>query len=119
MSSTIQQKLLNPNWLPPALHAARSALFPDNALAPTRIPPTSDEARQMRRECAEAIVDAVPTALRRRFFATEAKALMVDDVESELDLLGDSYVNKHLIMSAVELIAVRLFPELAKNSDGR
>lgn len=118
MSSTIQHKLLNATWIPAVLQAARHALFPDNALAPTRVPPTSEEALQIKRECAETIVDAIPGAIRQRFFATKERALMVKDVESELDLLGDSYINKHLIISAVELIAVRLFPELARHNVG-
>lgn len=45
---------------------------------------------------------------------------MVGDVEESLDLLDDEYVNKHLIVSIVDLIAVRLFPELieAGEEDG-
>ena len=37
---------------------------------------------------------------------------MRQDVERTLDLFDDSYINKHLIISAVELVVVRLFPEL-------
>lgn len=42
---------------------------------------------------------------------------MRSDVESELDLLCHAYLNKHLVVRAVELIVARLFPELASCSD--
>lgn len=102
--------------LPGILQAARSALFPDNALAPARIPPSSDEVHSIRRGCAEAIVSAIPSAARSTFFATDDVEAMIGDVEGELDLLGDQYVNKHLIIEIVELLVVRLFPELADGS---
>lgn len=58
-------------------------------------------------------MDAVPENIRYRFFATKDRDLMREDVEAELDLLSDSYLNKHLIIAIVELVIVRLFPELA------
>lgn len=67
----------------------------------------------IKRECAMAIIDAVPRILRDRFFATNDVDLMIEDVGCELDLLGDSHLNKHLIVRVVELIVARLFPELA------
>ncbi|KAK4507643.1 hypothetical protein PRZ48_001378 [Zasmidium cellare] len=115
MSSNIHQRLLAaPDWLPPILQAARSALFPDNVLAAGRAPPTSDEVVQIKRECAQAVVEAMmPDVVGARFFATKDRDLMRQDVEGELlDLLADAYVNKHLVISVVELLVVRLFPEL-------
>lgn len=39
---------------------------------------------------------------------------MVEDIlETSLELLNDGYINKHLIIGIVDLVAVRLFPELA------
>lgn len=117
MSFNIHKRLLTAHWVPSVLQAARSALFPDNVLAPARIPPTSDQVGQIKRDCASNIVEAIPDALSARFFATKDRDLMRDDVEAELDLLADSYINKHLIISAVELLAVRLFPELTVGED--
>ena len=34
----------------------------------------------------------------------------------ELDVWGDEYMNKHLAYAAVELIVVRVLPELAEKS---
>jgi hypothetical protein len=36
------------------------------------------------------------------------------EVEEVLDTFGDSYCNKHLLYGVVELILVRLMPELAE-----
>ncbi|KAF7197094.1 hypothetical protein HII31_01519 [Pseudocercospora fuligena] len=117
MSLTIQERLLRASWLPSVLRAARVAVFPDNALAPARIPPTSDEAADIRRECAHTIVDTIPALVRASLFATKDRDLMREDVATELDLLADAYINKHLIVSIIELLVVRLFPEL-KPIDG-
>jgi hypothetical protein len=35
-------------------------------------------------------------------------------VEQVLDVFGDSYCNKHLLYGVVELITVRLIPEMAE-----
>ncbi|CAK4032332.1 Hypothetical predicted protein [Lecanosticta acicola] len=113
ISLHLHTSLLNANWLPTVLQAARSAIFPDNALAPARTPPSKDEVVEIKRECANTILDAIPESIRIRFFATKDRDLMREDVEAELDLLGDSYLNKHLIIAIVELVVVRLFPELA------
>src|ERR1700761_3758758 len=116
MASQIHERLSRPGLLPSVLHAIRSAVFPDNALAAAREPPTSAETAELKRKCAQAIVDIVPNVVRTRFFATKDQDLMRQDVEITLDLFEDSYINKHLVVSAAELIVVRLFPELAADS---
>lgn len=118
MSSQIQAKLLRAQFLPPLLHAIRSALFPDNALAQARVPPTADQVDEIKRACAETIVNIIPEPVRSVYFATKDQRLMQRDVESTLDLFADSYINKHLIVSAVDLLIVRLFPELSEEGTG-
>ena len=39
---------------------------------------------------------------------------MVDEVEGLLMVLGDDYCNKHLLYSVLELILLRLMPELSE-----
>lgn len=85
-------------------------------MAPARVPPTSEETLQIQRECARVIVEAVPDAVRTRYFATKDKETMRRDVEDRLKFFADPYVNKHLIVAALDLIVVRLFPELADPS---
>lgn len=60
-------------------------------------------------------MEVLPEVLRSRFFATDDTALMQADVEQTLDLFADSYINKHLIITIVELIVVRLFPEMSQS----
>lgn len=38
----------------------------------------------------------------------------VREVEDVLDVFGDNYCNKHLLYGVVELIIVRLIPEMAE-----
>lgn len=45
--------------------------------------------------------------------ATEPKQRMVDDMEGLLMVLDDEYCNKHLMYSVLELVLVRLLPELS------
>jgi len=105
---------LNPALLPPALQAIRRAIFPDDALGPARVPPSDDEVLAIRRECARVIVEVVPSYVRAKYFATDDVAAMRGDVEMSLDLFADSFINKHLIVDIVELIFLRLFPEIGE-----
>lgn len=115
MASKIDEQLSRPDLLPSVLQAIRSALFPNDALAAARQTPTAAEMVEMKRECANTIVEAIPAVVRTRFFSTEDQDVMRDDIGESLDVFGDAYINKNLIISAVELIVVRLFPELAHN----
>lgn len=112
ISSEIHARFLRADLLPRLLLVTRGALFPNYALAPARQPPTSAEALQLKRECADSIVHAIPPMIRTRYFATKNADLMRQDVERTLDLFSDPYINRHFIVSALELLAVRLFPEL-------
>lgn len=114
LSLQIQTKLLRAEYLPTLLQAIRTALFPENALAEARVPPTADQVDEIKRLCADTIIETVPEPLRIRFFATADTELMRQDVEGTLDLFADSYLNKHLIISIVELLVSRLFPELSE-----
>lgn len=38
----------------------------------------------------------------------------IAEVEQELDIWGDNYLNKHLAYALVELVVVRILPELAE-----
>ncbi|KAG6011733.1 hypothetical protein E4U54_007939 [Claviceps lovelessii] len=42
----------------------------------------------------------------------QEEAAILDELEGLLDVMGDRYCNKHLMYSIVELILVRLIPEL-------
>ena len=87
-------------------------------MGPPAPPPPSDEERvQIRRKAAEDILSFVPEPILRTFFATDSKDEMLEEVEEDiLDVFGNESMNKHLIYSILELIVVRLVPELAEKA---
>lgn len=113
MSAKVHETLLNPALIPPLLQAIRRAVFPDDVLGPARQLPSYEEVVEIKRECGRAIVDMLPGLLRTHYFATKDTALMQAEVEDMLDVFSDDYINKHLVVAALEMIVVRLFPELA------
>ncbi|EMF17038.1 uncharacterized protein SEPMUDRAFT_32155, partial [Sphaerulina musiva SO2202] len=112
LSMQFHERVLTSRWIPTLFEAARRAIFPNNILAPARTTPTEDEIAQIKHECAAALVDSIPDVVRTTFFATRDMDQMRADVESDLDLFGLAYLNKHLVVRVVELLVVRLFPEL-------
>jgi hypothetical protein len=112
---------LPPSVLPPLLLNLRIALFPGNAQGPPALEPPSDEERlQIRRRCAEAILSLVPPLVSRVYFNVDADKKgedeMLGQVEDILDVFGDVYCNKHLVYNILELIIVRLVPELGEST---
>jgi hypothetical protein len=60
-----------------------------------------------------------PKIAARRFFATESEDEMAQAIEDDLlEPFGDPNMNKHLIYGILELLLVRLVPELAENTPG-
>ncbi|OJD36313.1 pxa domain-containing protein [Diplodia corticola] len=132
--------MLNPALLPPILRTLRTSIFPNFAPGPARIPPTPDEALATKRRAARAVLDATPSFVRSRLFGSGSGSRGLggsdggvrgdDDEEGEeeegvdpvqqreverlLDVLGDPYLNKHLIFGIIELIVVRLMPEMGE-----
>ncbi|KAL1632356.1 hypothetical protein SLS56_003771 [Neofusicoccum ribis] len=141
LSHEIRTRLLNPDLLPPLLRTLRTSLFPNNAPAPPRTPPTPEEELAIKRRAARAVLDAVPAFVRSRLFGggsggspgasggsedgdqeeVEADeggggvdAVQQKEVERLLGVLGDPYLNKHLIFGIIELVVVRLLPEMGE-----
>ena len=110
-----------PSVLPPLLLNLRIALFPGNAQGPPALePPSSEERLQIRRRCAEAILSLVPPLVSRVYFNVDAdkegEDEMLRQVEDILDVFGDVYCNKHLVYNILELVIVRLVPELGEST---
>ncbi|KAL2350907.1 PXA domain-containing protein, partial [Cryomyces antarcticus] len=114
LSHYFHNKLLRPSLVTSLLLTMRTSLFPHNSLAPARVPPTPAEALVIKRRCASTIVDAIPAPLASRLFGTGDVEAVRLEVEERLDVLGDSYLNKHLLFALVELLVVRLLPEMGE-----
>jgi hypothetical protein len=90
----------------------RATLFPNNALGPPRQIPTEEEAKEIKRRCAASLVSLLPPKVATTFLATENRVAQHEQVEEILECLEDTYLNKHLIFQILELIILRLAPEL-------
>lgn len=114
LSDVIHKRILNPNFLPAILRTLRATLFPNNALGPARQPPSDDEITEIKHRCAASILNLIPLNLAVLYFATQEHDAQLAYVEEVLSCLDDSYLNKHLIFQIIELIILRLVPELGE-----
>ena len=114
LSHTVQLHVLNPAFLPMFLRTLRATLFPQNGLAPGRQPPSDEEAKVIKQRCAATLLGLLPTTVASTFFASEDPAEHLRQVEELLDCFGDAYLNKHFIFAIVELLIIRLIPELGE-----
>ena len=96
------------------LRTLRATLFPNNALGPPRQIPSDEEAKEIRRRCAASLLNLLPPTVAIAFFASHKRDVQLQAVEEVLTCLDDTYVNKHLIFQIVELIVLRLIPELGE-----
>lgn len=122
------RSLFSPSHLPPLLRMLRGVLFPNNAPGqPSLFPPSNDaELRALRRRAARALWGLLPNRVGRLYFGgrlwrrgavddeAEEREELVDELEHLLMVLSDEYCNKHLMYSVLELVLVRLMPELSE-----
>ncbi|PVH72115.1 hypothetical protein DL98DRAFT_433794, partial [Cadophora sp. DSE1049] len=113
LSHALQTHVLDPTLLPLLLRTARSALFPNNTLAPPRLIPSPSEQLLIRRRCAETLLALIPARIQDVYFGPGIER-RVREVEDVLNVFDDAYCNRHLLYGVVELILVRLLPELAE-----
>jgi len=113
LSHALQTHVLDPTLLPLLLRTVRSALFPNNTLAPPRLIPSPSEQLLIRRRCAETLLALIPTGVQDVYFGPGIER-RVKEVEDVLNVFDDAYCNRHLLYGVVELILVRLLPELAE-----
>ncbi|KUI59828.1 hypothetical protein VP1G_11133 [Cytospora mali] len=96
------------------------------------LPASDQELLALRRKCASALWTLVPRSIGRLFFggsatswlarcfsssprSDELDAQIITEIETDiLDVFSDHYCNKHLMYGALELILVRVMPELAE-----
>lgn len=135
------QALFDSSHLSPILRSLRGALFPNNSLGTSTLTPpqSEEELRALRRRAAAAILGLLPASVARVYFGRRLWRLgalfdssedvgsssaaadeqdgderILDELEGLLDVVGDEYCNKHLMYSALELLLVRLMPELSE-----
>jgi hypothetical protein len=114
--NTLQTHVLTPSLIPLTLRNARAIIFPNNVMGPPTPPPPSDEEQlAIRRKAASDLLSLVPNPILHTYFATIEEEDMVEQVEENvLECFGDENMNKHLIYGILELIVVRLVPEMGE-----
>lgn len=122
-----------PTLLPTILLNLRIALFPFNSRGPPPPPPPSPEEQlKIRRRAAEAVLSLIPKPVARVYFASslpnnsnsngkednanseEEGEEIITQLEEILDIFGNAYLNKHLVYNILELVVVRLVPEMGE-----
>ena len=83
-------------------------------MGPPRKVPTLEEAQNIKRRCAVMLLRLLPHPVATVYFARLPGETILTQVEELLDCLGDSYLNKHFIFQIVEVIVLRLVPELGE-----
>ncbi|KAG9257324.1 PXA domain-containing protein [Emericellopsis atlantica] len=122
------QSHFSPSQLPTFLRMIRGVLFPNNAPGKSTLaaPESDAELLALRRRAASALWGLVPRTVGRVYLGgrlktqveggqdddDEEEEKMIDEVEGLLMVLDDEYCNKHLLYGVLELVLVRLMPEL-------
>lgn len=112
LSHIIHTRILNPALLPVVLRTVRATLFPNNGMGPPRQIPNEQETQEIKRRCASSLLGLLPPKVAGAFLASNDKATQHQQVEAILECLEDAYLNKHLIFQVLELVVLRLVPEL-------
>jgi hypothetical protein len=111
---TILAHALSPSLLPTIIFNLRASLFPNNTLGlPGQPPPSPAEARI---KAASAVLSLLPPFVARTFFASPDPEEWLAEVEDILDCFGNKAMNKHLIYGIIELVLIRLIPELGEKT---
>lgn len=136
LSNNLHNYILNPNYIPKFLKIARATLFPNNAPGPPRKAPDASEIKHIKRTCAQCIASILPPVVGATYFglrgvgeprggkgatqkgATTRDEAIIDEIDDLLDVLGDAYMNKHLIFGIISLVVLRLAPELGTKGVG-
>jgi hypothetical protein len=63
------------------------------------------------------LLSLIPLPVQSTFFATHDQQQMAEEVEQDiLDCFGNHEMNKHLIYAILELVILRLVPEMAEKT---
>lgn len=77
--------------------------------------PSEEERMVIRRRTATSILTLIPPLVARTFFSITDEDEIVSAIEDDmLHPLDDEYLNKHLVYGILELVLVRLLPELGE-----
>lgn len=95
-------------------------MFPNNTLGPPAPPPPSPELQsKIKHDAAASLFKLLPPSVTRTYYASTDEQVIINRIESDLlDPFQDQYLNKHLVYEILELLLLRLIPELGEQSVG-
>lgn len=83
-------------------------------MGPPRSIPSDQEAQKIKRDCAASILNLIPPSVAAALFATTDKVAQLGQIQDVLSCFDDTYMNKHFIYQIVDLVILRLAPELGE-----
>lgn len=110
--------MVPPSLLPMILRNLRVALFPKNAMGPPAPPaPSLEERLEIQNKTARSILALLPKYVAHTYYSTSDEDKITSALEDDiLRPFGDEYLNKHIVYGILELILVRIMPELGEQS---
>ncbi|KAH0541348.1 hypothetical protein FGG08_004186 [Glutinoglossum americanum] len=106
--------LQKPALLTSSLRLARTSLFPSNSSPPPPRPmPDPLEMAEIKQRCTRSILALIPAPITQSYLRSDSEKELEGAVAEILEIFGDAYCNKHLIYGIVDLVVLRLMPELA------
>ena len=113
LSDLFKTHLASPELLATILTSSRAALFPNGSMGPSRPYPTREEQVAIREAAVQALLQRIPTLIKRHYFGTKEHEWR-EPIDRHLDGLGEKEVNRHLVYQILELVVVRLVPEMGE-----
>ncbi|KAK9461305.1 PXA domain-containing protein [Lipomyces oligophaga] len=95
------------------LRAARTAVFPNNdPMGPPRVYPSPDEQQAILERLRKNILRIVPGKVRSQVLGDDA----MDGIQELIAPFESKYANKHLIYFLIDIIIVKVLPELTEQT---
>lgn len=113
---SIETHVVPSSLIPMILRNLRVALFPKNSMGPPASPaPSPDERSEIRRRAASSMFTLMPRFATHTYYSTQDEDSIINTIEDDiLRPFEDEYLNKHIVYSILELVLVRIMPELGE-----
>ena len=112
LSAQLYESVFHEELVLVALDTLRDIVWPKGVLMGPRTEPSAEEQAEIQRETERILVDTVPQPLRSLIFGASRK-LQLDTAHDLLDTFDNAKCNKHLVFQLLDLITVKILPELA------
>ena len=112
VSAQLYESVFHEELVLVALDTLRDIVWPNGVLMGPRTEPSAEEQAEIQRETESILVDTVSQPLRSLIFGA-SRTTQLDTAHDLLDNFEDAKCNKHLVFQLLDLITVKILPELA------